>query len=577
MKPLAHHLKVQLGQFSSAGVKPANQDFHGAVVPEDQTLVHKGIAVALADGISSSPVAHIAAETAVKSFLTDYYCTSDAWSVRTAASKVIRAANSWLHTQTKQAATPDKGYVTTFSALVLKGRQAHLFHIGDSRIWRLAGQSLECLTEDHRLQLSACDHTLNRALGLSQALDIDSRALDLRPGDVFILTTDGIHEVLSPAHLAKAVSQMPDPETAARLIAEEAMAAGSTDNLTIQIVRVVSLPDAGLEDMLTGEVGLPPAPLPRVPGTHEGYRLLRLLQATSRSHIVLAEDPESGHKAVLKFPSQDLREDPGYLRRLALEDWIARRLSSPHVLKAARQRQPKQTLFVATEFIEGQTLRQWMTDHPHPDLETVRGLLEQIAKGLRAFHRKDMVHQDLRPENIMIDAAGTLKIIDFGSVRIAGVMEAAPSLNRAEILGTHQYSAPELFLGYLGTALSDQFSLAVIAYEILTGQLPYGSSVARADTPKAQSRLTYRPAAALTARVPGWVDGALAKALHPVPGKRYEALSAFLEDLRRPNPQFQSEHARPLLSRNPVLFWQLLSAGLAVLCLALFFHLFPPK
>ncbi|MBN9669257.1 bifunctional protein-serine/threonine kinase/phosphatase [Labrenzia aggregata] len=566
-------MKVQLGQHSSAGVKTENQDFHGALVPDAQALVHKGIAIALADGISSSDVAHIASEIAVKSFLTDYYCTSDAWSVRTAASKVIQSTNSWLFSQSKNIASRDRGYITTFSGLVLKGRQGHLFHVGDSRIWRLSGNSLECLTEDHRLYVSETQSHLNRAFGLSATIEIDYRAIDLKVGDTFVLTTDGVHEFLSPAELAREITSASDLDATARTVVERALDAGSTDNLTIQIVRVQKLPDADAEDMLTGEVLLPAAPIPTLPGYHEGYRLLRNLQSTSRSHIFLAEDEETGVPAVLKFPSMDLRDDPGYLRRLALEEWVARRISSPHVLRPAPAHREKQSLFVATEFVDGQTLRQWMTDNPLPDLETVRGILEQIAKGLRAFHRKEMVHQDLRPENIMIDTSGTVKIIDFGSVRIAGVMEAAPTLDRAEILGTHQYTAPEVFLGYLGTERSDQFSLGVIAYEMLTGRLPFGGSVARATSERAQSRLRYRSAVSQTERVPEWVDRALSKAVNPVPGKRYEALSEFIEDLRRPNPRFQTDQFEPLAVRNPVLFWQLVSAFLAAACLFLVFQI----
>nr|WP_328809188.1 bifunctional protein-serine/threonine kinase/phosphatase [Roseibium aggregatum] len=554
-------------------MKTENQDFHGALVPDAQALVHKGIAIALADGISSSDVAHIASEIAVKSFLTDYYCTSDAWSVRTAASKVIQSTNSWLFSQSKNIASRDRGYITTFSGLVLKGRQGHLFHVGDSRIWRLSGNSLECLTEDHRLYVSETQSHLNRAFGLSATIEIDYRAIDLKVGDTFVLTTDGVHEFLSPAELAREITSASDLDATARTVVERALDAGSTDNLTIQIVRVQKLPDADAEDMLTGEVLLPAAPIPTLPGYHEGYRLLRNLQSTSRSHIFLAEDEETGVPAVLKFPSMDLRDDPGYLRRLALEEWVARRISSPHVLRPAPAHREKQSLFVATEFVDGQTLRQWMTDNPLPDLETVRGILEQIAKGLRAFHRKEMVHQDLRPENIMIDTSGTVKIIDFGSVRIAGVMEAAPTLDRAEILGTHQYTAPEVFLGYLGTERSDQFSLGVIAYEMLTGRLPFGGSVARATSERAQSRLRYRSAVSQTERVPEWVDRALSKAVNPVPGKRYEALSEFIEDLRRPNPRFQTDQFEPLAVRNPVLFWQLVSAFLAAACLFLVFQI----
>ncbi|MCV0425445.1 MAG: bifunctional protein-serine/threonine kinase/phosphatase [Roseibium sp.] len=567
-------LKIETGQFSTAGRKPENQDFYGILEPRGQALVHKGIAVAIADGISTSPVAHIAAETAVKSFLSDYYCTSDTWSVKTAASRVISATNSWLYGQTKQASCRDKGYVCTFSALVLKGRQAHLFHLGDSRIWRLAGQGLEKLTEDHRVQLSSEDSYLARGLGLVQAVEIDYRAFELRSGDVFVLTTDGVHEFIRQGDIAAAIVQSASLDDAAEAIVEQALEAGSTDNLTIQIVRVADLPDASATDLLVEEGTLPPSPLPRVPGEFEGYRLLRVLHASNRSHIFLGEDETSGDLVALKFPSMDMRDDENYLRRFAMEEWIARRISSPHVLKATEIPKERQSLFLSSEFVEGQTLRQWMTDNPHPDLEAVRALAGQIAKGLRAFHRKEMVHQDLRPENILIDKAGTVKIIDFGSVRIAGVMEAAPALDTSEVLGTHQYTAPELFLGYLGTERSDLFSLGVVVYEMLTGRLPYGASVARATSEKAQAALRYRSACSVTERVPDWVDGAIYRAVHPVPGKRYDALSAFLEDLHRPNPEFHSARSVPFAERDPVRFWQFVSAILALLCALLFSQLF---
>src|SRR5690606_11787351 len=147
--------------------------------------------------------------------------------------------------------------------------------------------------------------------------------------------------------------------------------------------------------------------------------------------------------------------------------------------------------YVVTEYVDGQTLRQWMTDNPTPGLEAVRSIVEQVAKGLRAFHRMEMLHQDLRPENIMIDRQGTVKIIDFGSTRVAGVMAASPALGTGDILGTVQYAAPEYFLGAEGTEQSDLFSLGVIAYEMLTGRLPYGASVSRATTIKAQNALHY--------------------------------------------------------------------------------------
>ena len=158
-----------------------------------------------------------------------------------------------------------------------------------------------------------------------------------------------------------------------------------------------------------------------------------------------------------------------------------------------------------------------MIDNPKPDLETVRGIVEQIAKGLRAFHRKEMLHQDVRPDNIMIDKTGTAKIIDFGSTKITGVVEAAPPAVHGDILGTLQYTAPEYFQGESGTPRSDMFSLGVIAYQMLTGRLPYGAQIARARTKSQFGRLKYHSALDGDREIPAWIDGALRRAVHPDP------------------------------------------------------------
>ena len=201
---LAHscraELRISLGQCSDKGRKPANQDFHGALIPNEPLLSLKGIAVVIADGISSSDVSHIASESAVKSFLTDYYCTSESWSVKTSAQRVLAAANAWLHSQTRRsqyAYDKDKGYVCTLSALVIKSTTAHIFHAGDCRVYRLAGNTLEQLTDDHRVIVSSEQTYLGRALGINSQIEIDYRAVPIEKGDVFLLATDGVYEHLS--------------------------------------------------------------------------------------------------------------------------------------------------------------------------------------------------------------------------------------------------------------------------------------------------------------------------------------------------------------------------------------------
>src|SRR6185369_7977718 len=155
---MPRELQISVGQNSDKGRKEINQDFHGALIPDEPLLGTKGIAVVLADGISSSNVSQEASESAVKGFLTDYYCTSDSWSVKTSAQRVISATNSWLHAQTRRsqyAYDKDKGYVCTLSVVVIKSTTAHIFHVGDCRIYRVAGSALEQLTDDHRVVISS--------------------------------------------------------------------------------------------------------------------------------------------------------------------------------------------------------------------------------------------------------------------------------------------------------------------------------------------------------------------------------------------------------------------------------------
>jgi serine/threonine protein kinase len=209
-----------------------------------------------------------------------------------------------------------------------------------------------------------------------------------------------------------------------------------------------------------------------------------------------------------------------------------------------------------------------MIDHPKPDMETVRRLVEQVAAGLQAFHRQEMLHQDLRPENIMIDRAGTVKIIDFGSARVAGVDEMQAPVHPAELRGTIQYAAPEYFLGEAGTRQSDVFSLGVLAYQMLSGRLPYGARVPQARTRESQRRLTYTSVLDEAREIPAWVDEALKKAVEPDPEKRYAELSEFVYDLRHPNQTFLSRTRPPLLARDPAAFWKgvclLLAAALVI-------------
>jgi serine/threonine protein kinase len=565
---MSHHLKIAIGQHSDKGRKEVNQDFHGASIPREPQLGAKGIAIALADGISSSQVSQEAAQSAVTGFLEDYYCTSDAWSVKKSGEHVLTATNSWLHSQTQQSHhryDRERGYVCTFSALVIKSTTAHLFHVGDARIYRLRQGELTQLTEDHRVWVSSQQSYLARALGMDRKVEIDYLQAQLAVGDLFILATDGVYEHADVDSIQSAIDKAVDLDGAARAIIEQALARGSTDNLTIQLVRIEALPDPEASEVFRQISDLPCPPMLEPRAEFEGYQIVRVIKSSARSHIYLAVDQESGERVVIKTPSVDMQANPAALERFLLEEWIARRLNSAHVLKPCAQTRQRRSIYVVTEYVEGETLTQWMTDNPKPDLPTVRGILEQIAKGLQAFHRLEMIHQDLKPDNIMIDSTGTVKIIDFGATRVAGLEEIDTGVEQINLLGAALYAAPEYFLGEQGSPRADIYSLGIIAYQMLSGGFPYGTQVPKSRTKAAQKKLAYQSVLNEEREIPAWIDDAIRKAVEPDPLVRYEELSEFIYDLHHPNKEFLHKTKPPLIERNPVVFWKSVSFVLAVL------------
>ncbi|MFM9939954.1 MAG: protein kinase domain-containing protein [Hyphomicrobiaceae bacterium] len=566
---------ISVGQHSTAGRKDRNDDSYGVLIPEPVLLETKGIAMAIADGMSSSEAAKEASETCVRSFLTDYFATHQSWTVKTSVERVLSAVNRWLHSQSEAHYDSGRGMVSTFSGIVLKSSLAHIFHAGDSRIYLIRDGAIERLTNDHRVRVSGKQEYLSRAFGISRDLAVDYRTLPIERGDILLFTTDGVHDFLRDGQMANIVRAEPnDLDGAAARIVAAAFANNSNDNLTCQIVRI---DDPGATDQKALQQRLSALPFPPEisPGsTFEGYKIVRELHLSNRTQVYLAEDQETHERVVIKTPSVNFEDDATYIEMFTREEWVGQLVSSPHVLKVLAPKRLRKSLYYVTEYFEGQTLRQWMLDHPDRDLEAVRGIVEQIVKGLRVFHRKEILHRDLKPENILIDRSGLVKIIDFGSSRVAGIEEIASPVGRPALLGTEGYTAPEYHRDVQPTTRSDIYSLGVIAYELLTGQLPYGRGF---TTRRDVDRLAYIPATQLDPNVPRWVDAALAKAVHKDPLQRTEVLSALVEDLRKPNTALITNRAVPLIERNPIAFWKVVSLVLAVVNLCLLVLLFPAR
>ncbi|KXO11155.1 serine/threonine protein kinase [Moritella sp. JT01] len=565
-----------IGQRSVEGIKAHNEDAIGIRIPDDLLLTTKGAVAIIADGVSASEAGKEASETCVHNFLSDYYSTPETWSVGKSTGQVLTALNRWLYSQGRQFADAQKGYLTTLSAIVFKSHAAHLLHVGDSRIYRLRNNNLEQLTRDHTTVVNSKQSYLARAMGLDVTLDVDYKEVELQVGDVFLLSTDGLHDFVSDKLLRDMVQQThtsaeSDFEACCEQLIQHALANNSNDNISCQLLRIDSLPKLSAEDVHVHLASMPFPPALRTGLSIDGLKVIKELHASSSSHLYLVEDKETKQQYCMKAPSVNYIDDHAYIERFTMETWIGSRLHNPHILKIVETNRKKNHLYYLMELIEGITLEQWISQNPNPPIQDVLNIVEQVIKGLRAFHRKETLHQDLKPGNIMIDNNSQVKIIDFGSCFVKGIAEIATPLQRDKILGTAAYSAPETVINGDSTAQSDIFAISVIIFEMLTGKQPFNGKLETCRTQKAYLNTKYIPAYEHNPLVPFWLDGTIKKGLRFDPNKRHADVSELLYELQHPNPKYKNNRKQTLVEKNPERFWQVISLLLLfALCISLF-------
>lgn len=568
-------LQVCLGGHSTAGVKTVNQDAFASSVPNPAELSVKGVVAVIADGVSSASKAAEAAQLSVTQFITDYYATPQTWSTQKSASKVLASLNQWLYAQTDSQSGYTLQWLTTFSALIIKSSTAYIFHVGDTRIIQYREDALEVLTKDHQQKQGPNHSVLTRALGADHRLQVDVKEVSVKAGDIFLLSCDGLHEHISAKALKAQLSTLDKTpssealEQMAERLTALAVANGSQDNVSCLLVYVGATPNRALAEVereLFNKV-IPPALV--VGNKIDDYQICKVIHASIRSHLYLATHPDEKEPCVLKMPSQNFAGDSSYLQGFIREAWLGEKLNNPHVMKIRSGSEHSRFLFHVCDYIEGQTLAQWMKDNPKPSLAQVREIIEQVITALRSFQRLDVIHRDLKPDNIMIDAYGKVFLIDYGTAHIASLDENNDNISETVPQGTLNYIAPETLLTLEADHQSDLFSLGVIAYEMLCGELPYKpmklgefnqyshGAKQKVDKIRDYEYWQYRSIRHFRTDLPFWLDMVLEKATKADPHLRFQAFSEFKVDLSQPKASALAEYkSQPLLQRNPVLFWQ---------------------
>ena len=557
-------LDLSFGGYSTQGIKDENQDAFAAWQARDHAVKDKGIAVAIADGVSACTRAKEAANTAVTNFIHDYMQTPASWTVQRAAGQVLNSLNRWCHGQYDYTHGGYSQMLTTLSSVIFKSRCGFMLHVGDSRIYRYSQGNLEQLTRDHSARQGS-NIVLTRAIGLEAKLDVDFSRFALNKDEIYVLTTDGVTNFLSSRQIRQHLdSHTNDLEQTAFNIVSAALKAGSDDNTTCLLVKVNDLPagDAADADAMLDSLRLLP---PLEPGHKvDGYRVIEQFFNGTRSSLYKVADEKTGKVYGLKTPTEYFEDDPTHLKGFLREEWIGKHLDNPAVMKVFPRPDNARFIYHICEYVEGITLRQWMIDNPKPAPEKVRRIVKQIIAGLRVFQRNDMVYRDIKPENIMLTDTGEVKIIDFGTVQVKALLETGEQEQEDYPVGSVNYIAPEFLIDNQSDFQSDLFSLGVVVYEMFTGELPYQPFKFKDYIPANVFEYKYRSLKSFRPDLPAWLDICLKKATQPEREKRFNAYSEFETALSNPKELIVSEQTfSPLLERNPVLFWQMICA---VLC-----------
>lgn len=543
-------LNFSVGESSVTGPRPRNEDYIGLVTPADSQLSIKGALLAVADGISGGAGGAEAAEMTIRTISADYYATPETWTVQHALDKVVQAANRWVLSQARKHRQM-AGMATTLSLMVLRGQRYVLAHVGDTRIYRLREQSLQCLTTDHVWDRPDMRHVLKRAVGLDEQLSVDYAEGLLQAGDVYAIVSDGVWAALGDADLHKVLMLYNTPQLMAQQLTSLALEKGGQDNASAVVVRIDQIGQDHLTDMLADALSLP---LPRklaVGDTLDGFTVTQIIH-DSRISILYQVRNAVGQLFVMKTLQPARAEDKSSCEALLNEEWLAKRVVSqsvPQVLPLTREQ--RTALYYVMTWHEGATLQQRLEAGHHFTMNGVANIGQDLLRGLSMLHRLNIVHRDIKPANIHIGSDSRLRILDLG----VALNTTLPMPEQMENPGTPSYMAPELFDGKVADRQADIYAAGVTLYHLLTRKYPYGEvepfQSPRFGEPIRPSR--YRP------EIPAWLENIILKAIARNPQQRFETAEEMLLALEHGELKPIVIPRTPLIARARLVKWQWLA------------------
>jgi serine/threonine protein phosphatase PrpC len=548
----ADSVKITYAELSSTGpVRPHNEDFVLYWEPDAEQDRHaRGAVSLLADGVGGQGYGEVASRLAVDTALKVFQEADPATTDNQMLWRMFNAANLAVYDAGMVHGGNDR-MATTLTVSLFRRNEVAIGHVGDSRAYLIRQGTIKQLTSDHtyvamqvKMSLISKQDAMNselrglltRSIGANPTVQVDYARAVLRSGDIVVQCTDGLHGSVTETEIKDYVSRMP-PAAACEQLSQLAEKRGSEDNISVQVLRVENVQRVGYYRGAVAYYAPVAQPVSNEPQVgqvfDERFEITDIISRSGMSSVYKATDLKTGRQVALKVPLLKLESDPAFFSRFEREEEIGLALDHPGILKILPV-DPKQRSrpYLVMEYLEGQTLDEVMQrTKPLPEADALQ-IVSRVCDALAYLHQHQVVHRDLKPQNIMLCNDGSLRIMDFGIAK-AATSKRITFGGFSPTLGTPDYMAPEQVKGQRGDERTDIYSLGAILYEMVTGRLPFEGQNAYMVM---NARLVGDPVAprAHNPNIRPEVEEIVLHAMARVPADRYESAAAFKADLDAP-------------------------------------------
>jgi serine/threonine protein phosphatase PrpC len=548
-------MELTYAELSSTGpVRPHNEDFVGFWEPSDiEQKRQRGAVIVLADGVGGHGEGEVASRLAVEQALAKFQEIKDGAQPKQVLFQMFTAANVAVYDcgMDHRLADREEGrrMATTLTISLLRNNEVTIGHVGDCRVYLIQEGRIRQVTSDHsyaamqrKLGLisehdaaaSEMRSMLTRSVGLDPTVQVDFTTVAVHRGDYLIQCSDGLHQCVTEEELIETVTHLP-PEQACRDLVALAVKRGTQDNLSVQIARIERV-----EEVMYYR-GLPIYHEPELPMSHEmqvgqvldnRFHITEVVSRSGMASIFKAKDLQTGQDVAVKIPFLQFESDPAFYSRFQREESIGRQLDHPNILHIVPV-EDKSRPYLVMELLRGQTLRQVIQSMERLPVEHALDITARICEALEYLHGRDIIHRDMKPENIMLCDDGSIRVMDFGIAKAAGLRRLTFT-GFSAAMGTPDYMAPEQVKGKRGDARTDIYSLGAMLYEMVTGAPPFEGTNPYAIM---NARLVSDPVAPrkLNPELSPQVEEIILHAMEQKPYDRYPSAAAMKLDLQTPD------------------------------------------